>query len=152
MYLNPMRCLGNYVDSKPDSEQYYQHLTCISLSGEGKKRKLIFLICSRKWFAVRALGSVKILTVLLTKVHRVKAMFFPVVMYGCESWTTKKAECWRIGAFQLWYLEKTLESPLDCKEIQPVNPKEISPEYSLEGLMLKLKPNTLATWCEELTH
>ena len=56
---------------------------------------------------------------LLTKVHIVKAMVFPVVMYGCESWTIKKAECWRIDTFELW----TLERPLDCKEIQPVHPK-----------------------------
>ena len=54
------------------------------------------------------------------------------------SWSVKKAECQRIDAFELW-LEKTLESPLDSKEIQPVHPKGISPEYSLEGLMLKLK-------------
>ena len=50
-------------------------------------------------------------------------MVFPVVMYGCESWTVKKAECRRIDAFELWVLEKTLESPLDCKEIHPVHPK-----------------------------
>ena len=55
-----------------------------------------------------------------TKVRLVKAMVFPVVMYGCESWTIKKAEHRRIDAFELW-LEKTLESPLDCKEIQPVH-------------------------------
>ena len=58
-----------------------------------------------------------------TKVHLVVAMVFPVVMYGCESWTIKKAEHQRIDAFELWLLEKTLESPLDCKEIQPVHPK-----------------------------
>ena len=57
-----------------------------------------------------------------TKVRLVKAMVFPVVMYGCESWTIKKAEHQRIDGFELW-LEKTLESPLDCKEIQPVNSK-----------------------------
>ena len=57
-----------------------------------------------------------------TKVHIVKAMVFPVVMYGCESWTVKKAELRRIDAFELW-LEKILESPLDCKEIQPVHSK-----------------------------
>ena len=57
-----------------------------------------------------------------TKVRLVKAMVFPVVMYGCESWTVIKDECQRIDAFELW-LEKTLESPLDCKEIQPVLPK-----------------------------
>ena len=58
---------------------------------------------------------------LLTKVLIVKAMVFPVVMQRCESWTTKKAECQRIDAFELLVLEKTLESPLDCKEIQPVH-------------------------------
>ena len=57
-----------------------------------------------------------------TKVHLVKAMVFPVVMYGCESWTIKKGECQRIDAFEL-VLEKTLASPLDCKEIKPINPK-----------------------------
>ena len=57
------------------------------------------------------------------KVHIVKAMVFPVVMYGSESWTIRKTECRRIDAFELW-LEKTLESPLDCREIKPVNPKE----------------------------
>ena len=71
-----------------------------------------------------------------TKVHLVKAMVFPVVMYGCQSWTIKKAECQRIDAFQLWL---TLESALDCKEIQPVHSKGDSPGCSLEGLMLKLK-------------
>ena len=60
---------------------------------------------------------------LSTKVHLIKAMVFPVVMYGCECWTMKKAESRRIDAFELVVLEKTLESPLDCKEIQPVHPK-----------------------------
>ena len=62
---------------------------------------------------------------LLTQVHLIKAMVFPVVMYRCESWTTKKVECGRIDAFELWFkkLEKTLQSPLDCKEIKSVNPK-----------------------------
>ena len=59
---------------------------------------------------------------LLTKVHLVKAMVFPVVMYGCKRWTIKKAEHWRIDAFELWWW-RTLESPLDNKEIQPVHPK-----------------------------
>ena len=58
---------------------------------------------------------------LLTKVHLVKAMVFPVVMNGCESWTVKKAEHRRIDVFELWCWRKTLESPLDCKEIQPVH-------------------------------
>ena len=74
-----------------------------------------------------------------TKVRQVKALVFPVVIYGCESWTVKKAEHRRIDAFELWCWKKTLESPLDCKEIQPVHLKEIIPGISLEGLMLKLK-------------
>ena len=61
-----------------------------------------------------------------TKVRLVKAMVFPVVMYGYESWTVKKAECQRIDAFELWCW-KRLESPLDCKEIKPVNPKGYQP-------------------------
>ena len=72
-----------------------------------------------------------------TKVHLVKAMVFPVVMYGCESWTMKKAERQRIDAFELWCW-KRLESPLECKEIQPVYPKG-DQSCSLEGMMLKLK-------------
>ena len=64
---------------------------------------------------------------LLAKVHLVKVMVFPVVMYGCENWTIKKAECQRIDAFEPLVLEKTLESPLDCKEIKLVNPKGNQP-------------------------
>ena len=83
-----------------------------------------------------------------TKVHLVKATVFPLVIYGCESGTIKRAECWRIDAFELWCCRRLL----DCKEIKPVNLKEISPESSLEGLMLEAEdPITLATWCEELT-
>ena len=67
-----------------------------------------------------------------TKIHIVIAMVSPVVMYGCDSWTIKKAECWRIDAFQLWHLEKTLESPLDSKEIKPVNPKQNQPWIFIE--------------------
>ena len=68
----------------------------------------------------------------------VKAMVFPVVIHGCESWTVKKAECIIIDAFQL-VLEKTLESPLDCKEIQPVHSKGDQSWVFTEGMMLKLK-------------
>ena len=76
--------------------------------------------------------------ILLTKVCIVKAMVFPVAMYGCESWTIKTAEHQRTDAFELWCW-KTLDSPLDNKEIKPVNLKEIKPEYSLAGLLLNLK-------------
>ena len=73
-----------------------------------------------------------------TKVHLVKVMVFPVVMYGCESWTIKKAEHQRTDAFELWCWRR-LESPLDCKVINQSILKGISPEYSLAGLRLKLK-------------
>ena len=67
-----------------------------------------------------------------TKVHLVKAMVFPVVMYRCESWTIKKAECQRIGAFELWCWRRLLWVPLDCKEIQPVCPKGSQPWIFIE--------------------
>ena len=74
-----------------------------------------------------------------TKVYLVKAMVFPVVMYGCESWTIKKAECQRIGAFELWCWQRLLRVPWIARRSYQSILKEISPEYSLEGLMLKLK-------------
>ena len=76
---------------------------------------------------------------LLTKVHIIKAIVFPVVIRGYESWTIKKAERWRIWCFWTLVLEKILESPLDSKEPKPVNSKGTNSEYSSEGLMLKLK-------------
>ena len=76
---------------------------------------------------------------LLTKVRLVKDMGFPVVMYGCESWTMKKAECWRIYAFETWYWRRLLRVPCTARRSNQSILKEISPEYLLEGLMLKLK-------------
>ena len=74
-----------------------------------------------------------------TKGRLVKAMVFSVVIYECESWTIKKAEHQRTDAFELWCWRKTVESPLDSRRSNPSILKEIGPEYSLEGLMLKLK-------------
>ena len=76
---------------------------------------------------------------LLTKVHIVKAMVFPVVTYRCESWTIKKAECQRIDAFELWCWRRLLRVPRIARRSNQSSLKEISLEYSLEGLMLKLK-------------
>ena len=76
---------------------------------------------------------------LSTKVHLVKAMDFPVVMYGCESWTVKKAECQRIDAFELWCWRRLLRVPWTARRSNLSILKEISPEYPLAGLMLKLK-------------
>ena len=74
-----------------------------------------------------------------TKVHLVKAMVFPVVMYGCESWTMKKAECWRIGVFELWCWRRLFRVPWTARRSNQSTLIEISPGFSLEGLMLKLK-------------
>ena len=78
-------------------------------------------------------------TTLPTKVHLIKAMVFPVVMYGCESWSIKKAECQRIDAFELWCWRRLLRVPWTARRSNQSILKEINPEYSWEGLMLKLK-------------
>ena len=85
-----------------------------------------------------------------TKVHLVKAMVFPVVMYGWGSWTIKKAERWRIDAFELLCWRRLLKSPLDCREIQPVLPKGNQSWIFIRRT--DAEANTLATWCKELTH
>ena len=87
-----------------------------------------------------------------TKVSLVKAMVFPVVMYTCESGTIKKAECWRTDAFELWCWRRLLRVPWTARRSYQSILKEISPEYSLEGLKLKPKLQYFGTWCKELTH
>ena len=87
-----------------------------------------------------------------TKVCLVKAMVFRVVMYECESWIIKKAECWRIDAFELWCWRRLLRVPWTARRSNQSILKEISPEYSLERLMLSWNTNTLAMFCKELTH
>ena len=88
------------------------------------------------------------------KVHLVEAMVFPVVMYGCESWTVKKAERWRIDAFELelWCWRRLLRVPWTARRSNQSILKEISPGISFEGIILKLKSSTLATSCKELIH
>ena len=81
-----------------------------------------------------------------------QGMVFPVVMYGCEIWTIKKAEHQRIDALELWCWRRLLRVPWTAKRFNQSILKEISPEYSLEGLMMKLKFQYLAICCEELTH
>ena len=88
----------------------------------------------------------------VTKVCLVKATVFPVVMYGCDSWTIKKAEHRRIDVFELWCWRRLLRVPWTARRYNQSILKEISPEYSLEGLIWNWNSNTLATWWEELTH
>ena len=89
---------------------------------------------------------------LRTKVYKVKAMVFPVVMYRCASWTIKKTDFQRIDAFELWCWRRFLTIPWTARRSNQSILKKSNPEYSLEGLMLKPKLNTLVTWCEEPTH
>ena len=86
------------------------------------------------------------------KIHLVKAMVFPVVMYGFESWTVKKAERRKIDAFVLWCWRRLLRVPWTAKRSNQTSLKDISPGCSLEGLMLNWNSSTLATSCEESTH
>ena len=81
-----------------------------------------------------------------TKIHLVKAMVFPVVMYGCESWTVKKAECWRIDAFELWCWRRLLRVPWTARRSNQSILKDISPGCSLERLMLK-REREEKNWC-----
>ena len=94
----------------------------------------------------------KAVITLLTKVVIVKVMVFPVVMYRCGSCTIKKTECQRIDALEMWFWRRWLRVPWTARRSSQSILKEINPEYSLEGLMLKLKLQYLATWWEEPTH
>ena len=87
-----------------------------------------------------------------TKVHLVKAVVFPLVMYGCESWTVKKAECRRMDAFELWCWRRLLRVPWTARRSNQSILKENNPGISLEGMMLKLKLQYFGTSWEELTH
>ena len=89
---------------------------------------------------------------LSTNVYLVKAMVFPVVMYGCDSWIIKKAEHWRIDAFELWCWIRFLRVPWTARRSKQSILKEISPGCSLKDWCWSWNSNTLATWCEELTH
>ena len=89
---------------------------------------------------------------LLTKIRLVKTMVFPVVMYGCESWTIKKTEHWRIDTFELWCQRRLLKVPWTARRFNQSILKEIGPKCLLEELMVKLILQYLAIWCEELIH
>ena len=89
---------------------------------------------------------------LATKIRLVKAMVFPIVMYGCENWTVKKAECRRIDAFQLWCWRRLLRVSWTARRSHQSNLKKINPQYSLEGFMLKLKLQNFGHLSKELTH
>ena len=109
---------------------------------------------SFSWSSLLSLDSIlksRDLT-LLTKLPIVKAMVFPVVMYRCESWVKKKGKRQTVDSFQLWCWRRLLRVPWTARRSNQSILKEINPEYSSEGLMLKLKLQYLAIWCKEMTH
>ena len=111
----------------------------ITEDGDGSHKIQRCLLLGRKAMTIQEnILNIRDIT-LPTKVHLVKAMVFPVVMYGCESWTIKQTECQRIDAFKLWCWRRLLRVSWTVRRSNQSILKEISPEYSLEGLMLKLK-------------
>ena len=122
-----------FLDSKITADGDYSHeIKRRLLLGRKVMTKLVIILKSRDM-------------ILPTVIRLVKAMVFPLVMYGCESWTIKKSERRRIYAFELWCWRRLLRVSWTVRRSNQSLLKEISPEYSLEGLMLKLKSNTLAT-------
>ena len=103
-----------------------------------------------EWFPLYVESKKQI--TLLTKVCLVKAKVFPVVMYGCESWTVKKAKHGRIDVFERWCWRRLLRAPWTARRSNQSILKEINPEYSLKEWCWSWSSNTLATWCKELTH
>ena len=135
-----------------NSDRLYFLSSKITTDGDCSHEIKRYLLLGRK--AMTNLDSIlkNINITLPTKVYLVKSMVFPVVVYGCESWTVKKAECRRIDAFELWCWRRLLRVFWTAKRSNQSTLKEISPGCSLKGLMLKLKLFTLATSCKELTH
>ena len=140
---------GETVERVPDFISVGSQITADSDCSHEIKRRLLL-----GWKVMTNLDSIfKSRDITLpTRVHLVKAMVFPVVMYGCESWTVKNAEHRRIDAFELWCWRRLLRVPWTARRSNQSILKEISPGISLEGMMLKLKSSTLATSWEELTY
>ena len=131
--------MGNRWEKSGNSVRLYFLSSKITAGGDCSHEIKRHLLLGRK--VITKLDSIlKSRDIALpTKVCLVKAMVFPVIMCGCESWTIKKAECQRIDAFELWYWRRLLRVPWTARRSNQSILKEISPEYSLDGLMLKLK-------------
>ena len=131
--------MANWWGNNGNSERLHCFGPKITAVGDCSREIKICLLLGRKAMTnLESLLKSRVIT-LPTKVHLVKAMVFPIVMYGCESWTIKKAECWRTNDFELWCWRRLLKGPWTTRRSKQSILKEISPEYSLEGLMLKLK-------------
>jgi len=140
--------LGSKITVDGDgSHEIKRHL----LLGKKTMTKLDSILKSKDITLLTAAAAAKSLQSCLTRVHKIKAMVFPVVMYGCESWTIKKAECRRTDAFKLCW-RRLLRVPRTARRSNESILNEISPDYSLEGLMLKLKFQFFGYLMEELTY
>ena len=135
-----------------NSDRFIFLVSRITADGDCSHEIKMYLLLGRKAMTNldRMLKSRDI--TLLTKVCIIKAVVFPVVIYVCESWTVKKAEHWRIDAFELWCWRILFRVPWTARRSNQSIWKEINPEYLLEGLMLKLKLQYFDHWCKELTH
>ena len=142
----PVTISGERSDLKPCMSRSYLTSKRLFSDKSGTWR----FLGSRSFFTDRSSILKSRQITLSTKVHIVKAMVFPVVMYGWESWTIRKAEHWRINAFELWCWRRLLRVTWIARRSNQYILKEISPEYSLEGLMLKLQ--YFGYWWVELTH
>ena len=130
--------MANRWGTNGNSDRLYSH-SIITADGDCSHKIKRCLLLGRKGMTnLYSILKSRDIT-LSTKVHVVKAMVFPVIMYGCESWTIKKAEHQRIDAFELWCWRRLLRVPWTARRSNQSILKEVSPEYSLEGLMLKLK-------------
>ena len=131
--------MANRWGNNENSERLYFGGSKITADGDcSREIKRHFLLGRKAMTNLESIFNSRDIT-LPRKVHLVKVMVFPVVMCGRESWTIKKAEDQRIDAFELWYWRRLLRVPCTARRLNQSIPKEISPEYSLEGLMLKLK-------------
>ena len=131
--------MGNRWGNSGNSGRFYFLGSKITVDGDcSHEIRRCLLLRSKTMTNLDSILKIRDIT-LPTKVHLVKAMVFPVVMYGCENWTIKKAECRRIDAFELWCWRRLLRVPRSARRSNQSILKEISPEYSLEGLVLKLK-------------
>ena len=139
------------MENNGNSERLYFLGSKITADGDGSHEIKEWLLLGRK--AVTNIDNIlKCRDITLpTKVHLVKAMVFPVVMYGCESWAIEKTECWKTDVFELWCWRRLFRVPSTVRSSESIL-REISPAYSLEGLILSWNSNTLATWWEELTQ
>ena len=147
--------MANRWGNSGNSERFYLWGSKITIDGDcGHEIKRRLLLGRKVMTNLDSILKSRDIT-LPTKVHLVKAMVFPGVMYGCESWNIEKAERRRIDAFELWCWKRLLIVPWTARLSNQSILREIRPEYSLEGLILKLKlqnSNALATWSEELTN